>query len=989
MSSVRPKSKGGSGKDTSGGFQSMQLPQPVFQGIMRLGFKQPTPVQRKTLPVALLGVDLVTMARTGSGKTAAFVIPILAKLLEHSSSGCRCVILSPTRDLALQTLKVIQAMAKFTDLRAIPIVGGDGMEAQFSDLSARPDIIVATPGRLAHHLLEIPDFNLNNCEMVVYDEADRLFEMGFAQQLRDITRGMPSNKQSMLFSATMPKMLVEFARAGLNDPTLIRLDSEANVSDQLRISFLTTRSTDKDAVLLYLLREVLPSTSTNTARETDNKKSSPLTIVFAATRHHVDYLSALLNATNLPCVPIYGAMDPLARKANLHAFRSGKIPILVVTDVAARGLDVPLIDHVIHHSFPPDPKLYIHRSGRAARAGRVGYAFALVEPDEMPFMVDLHLFLARRPTTCDGVFGGEPHVNGRLKYTLDEMTPEDVHFGSVPEGVITDEVENVRRILENETGNLNNDNMPSLAKTAANAIKQYRRSRPEPSREGVRRSKDILRLTNGAPPHPILLSLEDGKMETLRSTAAEKAASKTKANVASVDDIQARNDFLLAMSSFRPKETIFEAKASAGGSNNMGAVDRTRNIGTVKGDSKQIMKSMRREMTINRSKSSLVIAGSQTAHTLNGDEVVDVKKGAEDEVDMELFDGSGQDENDDDENDDDENDDDGAVTSFSAAFPSSSTASASTTTASLTEPAGERRHLSKKERKLLKAGKSLASVVGSSERAKKSAPPNSYKSADYIEYDQSQGFTQRDRDVEAALQPSSGTGNTRKSSALELLNAQLDIVGDEKQDLINKQRVMRWDKQKRKYIQTTLGDEAAGMTHAKKVRLESGAMLEGKKKKERKLGDLYEKWQQKTNKSIGRQGVFDDIQMGEDAEKAAADAESGDGGGVGREKKAERTPGGKKINPRWQTKEKLEQKAMNKKNNAEEIKNLNQIKKKREYDANMKIKNMKKADRTSYMKHQKEKEKERGAGGKGGGKDVPAKKGSFVGGKGSKGKFKK
>ena len=325
--------------------------------------------------------------------------------------------------------------------------------------------------------------------------------MGFAQQLRDITRNMPASKQSMLFSATMPKLLVEFARAGLNDPTLIRLDNEANVSENLRISFLTTRTTDKvsnripaplfthplftpafylqDAVLLYLLREVLPHATTNS--------DTPLTIIFAATRHHVDYLAALLNATSLPCVPIYGAMDPLARKSNLHAFRTGKIPILVVTDVAARGLDVPLIDHVIHHAFPPDPKLYIHRSGRAARAGRIGYAFALIEPDELPFMVDLHLFLSRKLTTSETTDGdGKPAT---VKYTLQEQTPDHVHFGSVPEGVITDEVENVRRILDNESGNLNSDNMPSLYKTANNAAKQYKRSRPEPSGEGRRRAK--------------------------------------------------------------------------------------------------------------------------------------------------------------------------------------------------------------------------------------------------------------------------------------------------------------------------------------------------------------------------------------------------------------------------------------------------------------------------------------------------------------------
>ena len=209
---------------SSGGFQTLGLSDAIFKGVMRLGFKVPTPVQRKTLPIALLGGDVVTMARTGSGKTAAFVIPMLEKLKEHDSTGTRGLILSPTRDLALQTLKVVNSMAKFTNLTAVPIVGGDGMERQFADLSSKPDIIVATPGRLAHHLLEVPDFDLRNMHCVVYDEADRLFEMGFAQQLRDISRSMPSSRQTMLFSATMPKMLVEFARAGLQDPTLVRLD---------------------------------------------------------------------------------------------------------------------------------------------------------------------------------------------------------------------------------------------------------------------------------------------------------------------------------------------------------------------------------------------------------------------------------------------------------------------------------------------------------------------------------------------------------------------------------------------------------------------------------------------------------------------------------------------------------------------------------------------------------------------------------------------
>lgn len=213
-------------KQSSGGFQALNLSSPIYKGIMRMGYRVPTPVQRKTLPVALLGSDIVSMARTGSGKTAAFCVPMLERLCNsseedntgHSNEGCRGVILSPTRELALQTLKVVKSLGHFTDLRIIPIVGGDGMEAQFNDMANKPDVIVATPGRLAHHLLEVPDFKLNSVEIVIFDEADRLFEMGFAGQMRDITRSMPEHRQTMLFSATLPKMLVEFARAGLHEP---------------------------------------------------------------------------------------------------------------------------------------------------------------------------------------------------------------------------------------------------------------------------------------------------------------------------------------------------------------------------------------------------------------------------------------------------------------------------------------------------------------------------------------------------------------------------------------------------------------------------------------------------------------------------------------------------------------------------------------------------------------------------------------------------
>lgn len=546
---------GGSG----GGFQSLSLSPPVFAGIKRLGYRTPTPVQRRSLPLLLTGADVCVMARTGSGKTVAFLTPVLERLVaargEGSGAGVQgrgsgglgggtsrsalsafAVILSPTRELSLQTLKVLKTLGhhcvKNYGLNFIGINGGESMEKQFALLSSHPDVIVATPGRLAHHLSEIPDFHLRHCEMVVFDEADRLFEMGFALQLRQICGTMPEHRQTMLFSATMPKVLVEFTKTGMmHDPTVVRLDSEVQVSEDLRIGFITCRSAEKDAVLLHLVRDVLPLTKGtdeaggddeeeeggDTVQEVDEKpltkkekkklkkkdkkkkkavvKNSRrgLTLIFAATRHHVEYLTLLLTTSGLPATQIYGNMDNAARQQNLKSFTSGECPILVVTDVAARGIDIPLIDHVVHYAFPPSAKLFVHRSGRAARARRIGYCWGIVDPEETPYMVDLHVFLGRRMSD------GQPEqneasedVNSRGKkkeaetegkssddgnmwkkeetmYTLDEMTPEMVHYGSVPESVLVEEVENVRRMVDSElAGSQDAETLRMLTKVCNN-----------------------------------------------------------------------------------------------------------------------------------------------------------------------------------------------------------------------------------------------------------------------------------------------------------------------------------------------------------------------------------------------------------------------------------------------------------------------------------------------------------------------------------------
>lgn len=335
-------SGGSSGGSGGGSFQSLGLSPAVYRGVtQRLGFRLPTPVQRKALPVILTGVDAVVMARTGSGKTAAFLIPLLERLLASSSnsssstmpmmmqqqggqSSVRGVILSPTRELSVQTLRVFNKLASETGgsdseggstttrIRAIGIHGGEGMEKQFHLLASRPDVIIATPGRLAHHLSEIPDFALGNCQMCILDEADRLLEMGFAQQIRQIARTLPSSSgacQRVLLSATMPKVLVEFTKGGMfmSDPSVVRLDNEATVSAELRIAFVTVRSMEKDAALLYIMHLIAQQQKSKDDKHEGQrhekrgggKTATGLTLIFAATRHHVDYISTLLTASGI------------------------------------------------------------------------------------------------------------------------------------------------------------------------------------------------------------------------------------------------------------------------------------------------------------------------------------------------------------------------------------------------------------------------------------------------------------------------------------------------------------------------------------------------------------------------------------------------------------------------------------------------------------------------------------------------------------------
>lgn len=472
-------------KKKSGGFQSMGLSYPVYKGVMRKGYKVPTPIQRKTIPVILDGKDVVAMARTGSGKTAAFLIPMFEKLkAPQAQTGARALILSPTRELALQTLKFTKELGKFTKLKTALILGGDSMDEQFAALHENPDIIIGTPGRLMHVIKEM-NLKLQNVEYVVFDEADRLFEMGFAEQLQEIIRRFPDTRQTLLFSATLPKLLVEFARAGLTEPVLIRLDVDSKLSDQIKLSFFHVRVDDKVALLLYLLRNVV--------------KPQEQTVVFAATKHHVEYLKELLTSEGVECAYIYSSLDQTARKINIGKFVHRKAMVLLVTDVAARGIDIPLLDNVINYNFPSKAKLFLHRVGRVGRAGRSGATYSMICQDEMPFVFDLHLFL------------GRPVQFATPEHTKDS----DGVFGRVPQSILDDESSHLITAHENSL------DLQNLQRVSENAYKQYLKSRPNPSTESIRRVKST--DSSSMAVHPLLgLGLEKTELERLQIVDAIK-----------------------------------------------------------------------------------------------------------------------------------------------------------------------------------------------------------------------------------------------------------------------------------------------------------------------------------------------------------------------------------------------------------------------------------------------------------------------------------
>lgn len=497
----------------------MNLSKNVVHGIFRKGYKIPTPIQRKAIPIILEGRDVVAMARTGSGKTAAFLIPIIEKLRAHSGqTGARALILSPTRELAVQTLKFAREFAKFTDLKCEAILGGDSMESQFARIHENPDILIATPGRLLHVAVEM-NLKFSNVEHVVFDEADRLFEMGFKEQLTEILSRLQTNRQTLLFSATLPQLIVDFTKAGLYNPTLIRLDTEGKINDNLKTIFLGCRNEDKLAVLIHILREIV--------------KPKEQTVVFLPTRHHIEYLKEVFDSLSIPSTYLYSTLDAEARKMNVSLFQSRKVSVLLVTDLAARGVDIPLLDNVINFNFPSKPKLFVHRVGRTARAGRSGTAISLVANDEAAYLFSLNLFLSR------------PFTPASAELTDDSADAVDGVYGLVPQSVIDEESERIEKLHEQVS------ELEDMKRVCNSAYKQYLKTREVPDGESVKKVKKLLTTKIGY--HPVFVS-----------TSADHSTGKSATLKMDIVAENARNEMLSSIKAYKANTTVFELGKTKG-----------------------------------------------------------------------------------------------------------------------------------------------------------------------------------------------------------------------------------------------------------------------------------------------------------------------------------------------------------------------------------------------------------------------------------------
>ncbi|HEU5181061.1 MAG TPA: DEAD/DEAH box helicase [Candidatus Polarisedimenticolia bacterium] len=346
-------------------FSRLNLNPELLKSVHELGFKNPTTIQEQAIPPALSGRDLLACASTGSGKTAAFLLPILQRLAPRPRGVTRALILTPTRELAAQVHEDLEELATHTPVTGAAVFGGVGMGPQEHALRSGVDVIVATPGRLLDHLRH-PYARLAGLEVLVLDEADRMLDMGFLPDVRRILQRLPRKRQTLFFSATMPREIVSLSREMLHNPATINLERKAAPAAGIRQAVYPVRRDLKPALLAELLERNVVSDA----------------IVFTRTKHRANQLAQYLERRGIETGRIHGNRSQSQRTAALAGFKAGKHRVLVATDIVARGIDVEQLGHVINFDVPETPDAYIHRVGRTARAEATGDAFTFIAPEE-------------------------------------------------------------------------------------------------------------------------------------------------------------------------------------------------------------------------------------------------------------------------------------------------------------------------------------------------------------------------------------------------------------------------------------------------------------------------------------------------------------------------------------------------------------------------------------------------------------------------------
>jgi ATP-dependent RNA helicase RhlE len=378
-------------------FEDLPLHPTLRQGVREMGYRSPTPIQQGTIPHAVLGRDVIGTAQTGTGKTAAFLLPILERLLDRPKGHSYALVLTPTRELAIQAEGFLRRLAGHTRLRGAAVYGGVGMFEQERALRGGAEIIIATPGRLIDHMRRgYVDFG--SLKILVLDEADRMLDMGFLPDVRWILSKLPSDRQTMLFSATMPAPVIQLSRDFLRDPRMIQVPERTVAAVGVSHLALPVSSHQKADLLVELLRD----------------ETMTSVLVFTRTKHRADRLVRQLIHERISAGVIHGNRSQAQRVRALEGFRDGSHRVLVATDIAARGVDVEGVSHVVNFDVPNEPEIYVHRVGRTARAQSRGDAFTLLAPEEegdfarIERMIEMEVPRTRLPNFAYGAPSSAP-----------------------------------------------------------------------------------------------------------------------------------------------------------------------------------------------------------------------------------------------------------------------------------------------------------------------------------------------------------------------------------------------------------------------------------------------------------------------------------------------------------------------------------------------------------------------------------------------------